>query len=183
MGLDSYFYRITRPVDRTKPHPADLIHNVPVNDDLQELIAQLEDYAYRTDQYFENVLACAIQDYLCKNDSDDPYRNEVSYFRKFHFLNDYFNYTDENYAKDMKITREQCEDLLSRANECINDCLLHCGTYPYDEANCDNIADKHFPSKWHDSTYMKVQCLKSKMQSILDYTDWENEDIVYNADW
>lgn len=189
MGLDAYIYRKIKhnePDVMTADAWASIFANA--SDCLKELFARMSRYADMWNYSFSEVLTTAMREFLDKNEGYDT--DEVVYFRKFHFLNDYFNYTDENYAKDMLVTKEQCIDLRDRAKACLDECnsvpvtlaFNEYDKYGYEDARND-VCNKHFPSEYNDAYYEKVRDLYKAMVDIINNTDWDIEYIVYNADW
>lgn len=179
MGLDAYFYRKIKhdePVGMT----AEAWQNVFANadDDMKDLFERMKNYADTCDYSFAYVIKNAMKEFLNKNECYDT--DEIVYFRKFHFLNDYFNYTDENYAKDMIVTEEQCRYLYEKADACLKACNKV--TLGFSE-KVNDICNKFFLCDYKDATYEKVQALHKAMKDIIENTDWGNEYIVYNADW
>ena len=189
MGLDAYIYRKVKH-DEPASLTAEAWHDIFSNagDHLKDLFKRMSAYADKWNYSFCGVLTTAMQEFLDRNESTDG--DEIVYFRKFHFLNDFFNYTDENYAKDMLVTKEQCIELLDRAKACLDECndvpvtlaFNDYNKYGYEDARND-VCNKHFPSGWDDSYYEKVRDLYKAMTNIINNTDWDNEYIVYNADW
>lgn len=210
MGLDSYFYRHTKVKECDDVLAADMVDIFNSNKKLQKLLMKLKAHCRHKDVPMSDALADSVKDYLNRN--GEGYDDEILYFRKLHFLNDYFNYDDSWYAKDMTITKEQCIDLRDRAKRCLDECEevykksdLYTRVYRvyrvdeplrstrnYERSFDDDtdigkavneICKKHFPSKYSDSCYDKIGHLYQGMNSIIEGTDWENESIIYNADW
>ena len=207
MGLDSYFYRHTKVKECDNVLASDMVDIFNSNQKLQKLLMKLKAHCRQHNESLSDALADSVKDYL--NHNGEGYDDEILYFRKLHFLNDYFNYDDSWYAKDMVITKEQCIDLRDRAKRCLDECEelyrksgiyvriysaaepLH-STRNYERSFDDDtdigkavneICKEHFPSEWNSSCYDKIGHLYQGMNAIIEDTDWENESIIYNADW
>lgn len=123
MGLDVYFIR--KPIHRhaTKSF-TDIAANLHASTN-KDLTTAIEDLHYYTDENhidFEACLADIIMTYLRHN--SNAYRSnvdgeEVAYFRKLWWIVNYFNYRDEDYGKDVEITKSQIEDLVTMSNKLI----------------------------------------------------------------
>jgi hypothetical protein len=207
MGLDAYFYRHTKVLESDIVSDEAILNAYNISDSLKLKLNHLNAYARSKDKYLFECLKDAISEYL--NNHGEGYNDEILYFRKFHYLLDYFNYDDDWYANDMAVTREQCEDLRDRSKMCLEECVRMyeyngCNMYE-DYLNNDSlmqtrnysaytepteltsiitdICNKHFPNKWNDSYYDKVGHLYRGMCSILRETDWDRQEIIFNADW
>ena len=71
---------------------------------------------------FEVCLTNIITAYLRRN--SNAYRSyidgdEVAYFRKLWWIVNHFNYRDEDYGKDIEITKSQSEDLVTMSKKLI----------------------------------------------------------------
>lgn len=108
MGLDVYFYR--------KPKPVEIKSGREILEDTKtsantEWIAELErlkQFADTQGETVENLLVRAIQSFLI---SHDDTKEEVGYFRKFWWIIRYFGYTEDDYAQDRSVTKDQLEEL------------------------------------------------------------------------
>lgn len=207
MGLDVYFYRRTKATENDVVTD-DLLLNVRHSGDkLKAKLNRLNAYAKVHGKSLYECLDEAINDYL--NNYCEGYCNELLYFRKFHYLLDYFKYDDDWYATDMPITKEHCTELRDKAKACLEECekfykerkvyvksyltdsMLHdvCNhersfdDSKYVGCTVDEICNKHFPNSWRDTTYDKVGHLYCGMCSILRETDWDRQEIIFNADW
>lgn len=189
MGLDAYFYRrLKRKKESSVPSSAEWASILANASDItKELLTRMSAYADMYNYSLSEVLNTAMKEFLYRYES---YDDEIVYFRKFHFLNDYFNYTDENYAKDMLVTKDQCIELRDRAKACLDECNSVPATLAFNAYNKhsyedvrNDVCNKHFQSEWGDSYYEKVRDLYKSMTDIINNTDWDIECIVYNADW
>lgn len=211
MGLDAYFYRKPKQTKVLEPITSDMLVDVFQSEHLKKALTELQKWADANDYTLEQALYQAIDDfndYRCDGGWDN--KSEVLYFRKFHYLLDYFEYGDDEYSKDMTITKEQCEELCERAAKCLrdvdkylakqngcaatHDCesgvLLNYAVLGDMKATkriherINEITNEAFPcSGWDDSCLDHVARLFTGMRDILQNTDWETEDIVFNADW
>jgi len=186
MGLDAYFYKVKK--DDNTPVIDDFFKCISCDDELHDLFVKLNKLAIKNDYSFADLLKRAISDYINRNDYDD--KDELMRFRNFHFLNDFFCYDDTWYAKDMPITKDQCITLRDMAKKCIDECdykfyKLSCKCdvcYECDEI--DELCKEHFHTDYKDyNLYNKIKTLYIGMCHLIDETDWDNETIVYNADW
>jgi len=104
----------------------------------------------------------------------------------------------------MIVTKEQCIELRDKAKKCIDEisnvckekdvtiCCYNYGTNTYTtQSHCDidfvdDIIYKYFPCERKPKgvdLYSKILCLHRGMDDLINETDWDNEEIVYNADW
>lgn len=126
MGLDVYFYR--KPLYKTVTKSAfDVLSSINYTDN-EKLVAslrQLNEYCLANWLEFEDTLANAVNAYILnhaengKYSSSDENGENVAYFRKFWWLLERFNYSDENYGKDMQISKEDLEDIVEYARKII----------------------------------------------------------------
>lgn len=120
MGLDAYFYRRTKVTDSDIVTDDTLLNALHASDELKAKLNHLSAYAKLNNKFLFECLTEAISDYLRHN--GEGYDNEILYFRKFHYLLDYFGYSDDWYAKDMTLTKEQCIELMDKAKACLEEC-------------------------------------------------------------
>ena len=190
MGLDAYFYR----EDKTNKEYSIPSINITdlANDDenFKDVLTRLAKLADRYGYSFEEILLKAISEYVNNNDYDD--RDSLMQFRNFHFLNDYFKYDDSWYDKDKIITKDQCVELRDKAKACIEACdnmfyNLRCKTNCEISFDCDAInrlCKEYFPTDYQDvNLYNKIKTLYLGMNQLIKETNWDDEVIVYNADW
>lgn len=107
------------------------------------------------------------------------------YISNFHFLNDFFDYTDDDYGKDKLITKKMCESFITKAEKYFSANRDH-----YNNSNKfltdDNqrpIINCFFPSEYKDSSYDKVVRVYKCLKRFLDKIDWNTQKIVYSAEW
>jgi len=129
MGLDVYFYR--RPFYNITSSSDNFIDNIFNNcdDNLLTSLKQLKELSIRNDTDFNTMLADAINKYIIKEVSptrESDYRlfyddrgEEVAYFRKFWWIINRFNYNDEHYATDMRLTKSDIEDIVEFSRKVI----------------------------------------------------------------
>lgn len=202
MGLDAYFYRRTKVTDSDIVTDDLILNTFQVNGELRTKLNQLKAHAKARNKSLYECLSEAVTDYLNYN----GYSNEILYFRNLYYLLDYFGYGDEWYAKDMTITKEQCIDLRDKAKVCLEDCerlykehgcyvISYLADSPltvtrssYERSSeyssdINEIFNKYFPGSLKDITYDKVGRLYHGMNIILEETDWDKQEIIFNADW
>lgn len=122
MGLDVYFYR--KPINnRVEKQFSSVMHDLynSSNDSLKSMIEEL--YSYTADNHipFESCLTEIIRSFLLRVSYPSSVEDgeEVAYFRKFWWIVNYFDYRDEDYDKDVEVTKSQIEDLLSISRKII----------------------------------------------------------------
>ena len=121
MGLDVYFYskkKIKEGCDNTHI-PSDLNNIIKpenISPELTDMLVKLKLYSDKLGETLEENLRKAILDYLDKyNSFFDLDGDEVAYFRKFWWILDFFNYSDNDYGQDKVVTKEQIIELRNRA--------------------------------------------------------------------
>jgi len=120
MGLDVYFTRKSnhRHVEKSFEEVAAELHS-SANQDLKTALEDLYHYA---GQDFEVCLTDIITSYLRKNSGvhrSSKDGDEMAYFRKFWWIVYHFNYSDEDYGKDVEITKSQIEELVELSKKLI----------------------------------------------------------------
>lgn len=120
MGLDVYFTR--KPIHR---HVSKSLEDIVAGLHSPDLKTAIEDFYYYTTENnidFEEELTEILSTYLCSNSTTyrtDKNGDEVAYFRKLWWIVYHFNYKDEDYGKDVEITRAQIEDLITTSKKLI----------------------------------------------------------------
>ena len=110
MGLDAYFYKKPKQTQETPIEDIVKIISSTANEDLKTQLKKLKYLCNKKEKDFESTLARAIEHYI--DHEDDNSGTELGYFRKFWWLNDeFFHYSDANYAQDMLVTKEQIQEL------------------------------------------------------------------------
>lgn len=181
MGLDAFFYRRTK---RKEISDFDVFKWMSDFDsELNGLLVDLNYVANKKNISLNAALKEAITNYI--TESND---NEILYFRKFHFLNHFLNYDFSWYDKDMEISKDKCIELRDLAKKCLDACETYkkknpsdASEYFYDKICEDNLPDGSAFNDW--SLYTKIQDLYNGMNDIIESTDWNNQIIVYNANW
>lgn len=191
MGLDVYFYckKINQHIDED--------WNITKEDitELNDLLKELKIYSLNNELKFSDCLKNAIKDYLYHNNSDEM--NEVMYFRKFWFILEYFNYTDEDYGTNKLITKEQLENLKSYLEKVLNNVETNY-TENYPKLISSNDSSKDLVNKVFEmkdelcakelnssdyGVFDKTQRLYKGVCSLLQNTDFDSEQVFLNADW
>lgn len=122
MGLDVYFIRksIYKRAQDTSNNVIEKLSCL-TNKNLITAIEDLYNHAVTNNLDFEECLSNAIIEYL--KDNSNTYNeyegNEVAYFRNLWWILNHFNYGDENYGKDVEITKSQVEELVSMSKKLI----------------------------------------------------------------
>lgn len=123
-----------------------------------------------------------IEDYI-SNYNDTSYIDE-EYISNFHFLNDFFDYTDDDYGKEKIITKKMCESFITKAEK-----YFSANKDYYNNSNkflTDNnqrpIINCFFTSEYKDSSHDKVVRVYKCLKGFLDKIDWDNQKIVYSAE-
>lgn len=211
MGLNAYFYKKPKVVEQSEQVTAEILSEAFESKRLKDALTKLQRWATENNHTFEQALYQAVDHFngRCNGWYDDS-RCEVLYFRRFHYLLSFFNYGDEISGKDIVVTREQCEELLKRAEKCLRDVDRYLkkreGVLPKHDSesgvllnytlNTDLKTEKRISShvnkltnlafpctSWEDSYIDHILRLFVGMRDILNDTDWDNYDIVFNADW
>ena len=169
MGLDAYFYR----EDKTNKEYSIPSINITdlANDDenFKDILTRLVKLADRYGYSFEEMFLKAISEYVNNNDYDDSW-----------------------YDKDKIITKDQCVELRDKAKACIEACdnlfyNLRCKANCEISFDCDDInklCKEYFPTDYKDvNLYNKIKTLYLGMNQLIKETNWDDEVIVYNADW
>ncbi len=181
MGFNSYFYRKKKCCN---------LENITTNewdyviDDLDsysnKLINELRLYADNHGCSLKECVFTAIQEFL--NNHYDTQGKLLAYFRKFYFLNEFLSYKGAWYAKDMELSKDACIALCDKAKECLDEC----NSADIDEI--DSICKSYFyieGNNYSQCMYLfdKIKLLFNTMNDAINNTDWDNEVIVYRADW
>lgn len=124
-----------------------------------------------------------IENYI-SNYNDSTCVDE-EYISNFHFLNDFFDYTDDDYGKDKTVTKKMCESFITKAEK-----YFSANRDYYNNSNKfltgDNqrpIINCFFPSEYKDSLHDKVVKVYKCLKRFLDKIDWDTQKIVYSAEW
>ena len=124
-----------------------------------------------------------IESYI-SNYNDTSYVDE-EYISNFHFLNDFFDYTDDDYGKDKTITKKMCASFITKAEKyfsAIRDYYNNSNKFLTDD-NQRPIINCFFPSEYKDSSHDKVVRVYKCLKRFLDKIDCDTQKIVYSAEW
>ena len=191
--------------------------NSSSNTELQQSLMRLKEYTLLSEESLDECLVKAINQFVERYSTyydNDPC--EVAYFRKFWWILEFFGYSDEDYANDKLVTKEQIEEARVLAEKAIKmvlknftdkgyevehspleykgDTLRWSGVKPEYltfknavltdeiESEADIICASIFDCE--DSyLFFKVCELYIQFSKILNETNWDNQQIVLNADW
>lgn len=208
MGLDLYIYSQKKKDDSNKGigllKIKELLEtlNESNNPELIDLLDRLYILSQnRGDSYTEH-LSKALQQYL-ESENYYPKQSELAYFRNVWCLLRYFYYTEDNYAKDKPLSKEQLQELKDHIEKILikacsvvpkmylrneNNSFIPLNDYCYSQKTLDKInsvCQKEFSKEieYKELTYNKLLEIYNKIAEILRYTDFEEEDLVINADW
>lgn len=122
MGLDVYFYR--KPINKNiEKKFSDVMHELSNYSDnsLTNMIEELYSYAADNHISFESCLTEIIRAFLLRVSypSSTEHGEEVAYFRKFWWVVKHLDYRDEDYNKDVEVTKSQVEELVSISRKTI----------------------------------------------------------------
>ena len=120
MGLDVYFNR--KPLHRhIKKSYTDIITEINMSDnkEFKSVIEDLYNYTCSKGMSFERILTDLISNHLSAYADNNSDGEEVAYFRKLWWIIYHFNYKDEDYGKDIEITKSQIEDLVTMSKKLI----------------------------------------------------------------
>ena len=122
MGLDVYFFR--KPIHRKIEKCFNDIISDLLKTDNNELKSAIEDiYTYTVENHisFEEWLNENVRSTLMRFSvpSSTDLGEEVAYFRKLWWIVNYFEYKDDDYDKNVEITKSQIEDLVSMSKKLI----------------------------------------------------------------
>lgn len=177
MGLDSSFSKSVKQNDSFEVNEQLIKSLFSIeNSELVEDLKQLNEIACAEDDSLFRIIHSAFKEYIHKHEVS-VFHEGILYFRNFHFLNDYFDYDDSWYSKDKVVTKEQCIYLRDLAKKCLNSCSRRLSDKEREEG-----CRKYFPCE-DVNLYNKVRDLYYGMCSIINDTNWDREQIIYNADW
>lgn len=157
--------------------------NILNSNRLTSNLNKLNSIAANKEVTLDCLLNNIIENYI-SNYNDSSCVDE-EYISNFHFLNDFFDYTDDDYGKDKLVTKKMCESFITKAEKYFSANRNH-----YNSSNKfltdDNqrpIINCFFPSEYKDSSYDKVVTVYKCLKRFLDKIDWDNQKIVYSAEW
>ena len=159
------------------------LDNILNTNKLKSSLAKLNSIASSKGITLDFLLNNIIENYI-SNYNESSYI-DVEHISNFHFLNDFFDYTDDDYGKDKTITKKTCESFIDKAEK-----YFSANRNYYNNSNAfltDNnqrdIIGCFFPSEYKDSSYDKVVRVYKCLKRFLDKIDWDTQKIVYNAEW
>lgn len=157
--------------------------NILNSNRLKSNLTKLNLIASRKGITLDCLLNNIIEDYIDNYNLSLPVSTE--YISNFHFLNDFFDYTDDDYGKDKVITKEMCESFIIKAEKYFSanrDYYNNSNKFLTDD-NQRSIINCFFPSEYKDSSYDKVVRVYKCLKRFLDKIDWNTQKIVYCAEW
>lgn len=131
------------------------------------------------DFLLNNIIENYISNYNWVSYTDEEY------ISNFHFLNDFFDYTDDDYGKEKTITKKMCGSFITKAENyfsAVRDYYNNSNKFLTD-SNQIPIINCFFPSEYKDSSYDKVVRVYKCLKRFLDKIDWDTQKIVYSAEW
>lgn len=220
MGLDVHFYNRKKVKPENKADDSSLINEVSSlssDSEVFKVIKKLKEYSLLSEVPLSECLIKAINQFLDHDYGfyEDRF-NEVAYFRKFWWVVHFFNYTDNYYAEDKPITKEQLEEAIILAEKTIKMVIKHFTDKGFEIEHTpleysgktsrwggkevdyltfkngvltnemEEEADAICSDVFGDSDaylFTKVCELYVQFSEILKTTDFDNEQIVLNADW
>lgn len=157
--------------------------NIFNNDKMKSNLTKLNSIASYKGITLDCLLNNIIENYISNYNESLCVAEE--YISNFHFLNDFFDYTDDDYGQDKTITKKMCESFITKAENYFSANRDH-----YNNSNKfltdDNqrpIINCFFPSEYKDSSHDKVVRVYKCLKRFLDKIDWNTQKIVYSAEW
>lgn len=152
-------------------------------DKVKSNLTKLNSIASRKGITLDCLLNNILENYISNYNESSCVAEE--YISNFYFLNDFFDYTDDDYGKDKIITKKMCESFITKAEKYFSANRDH-----YNNSNKfladDNqrpIINCFFPSEYKDSSHDKVVRIYKCLKRFLDKIDWNTQKIVYSAEW
>lgn len=198
MGLDAYIY-----IDRSCERRAELreeINNVDVANTLKSIEALLtadtkesKRLSYALGVFIAHFgddatvkLFDAIRDSLDdENIAIDPdciNMEQMAYFRALWFLNSYFDYGNDWYAKNKPVSKQQIETLKSLCDKVVTEVEEEKEKRGHlTNKECGDIARKILDDG--DVWYYEVEQMKDMCEELLNEANWDTDKVYYNADW
>lgn len=159
------------------------LDNILNTDKMKSNLTKLNSIASSKGITLDFLLNNIIENYI--SNYNEPSCVDEEHISNFHFLNDFFDYTDNDYGKDKLVTKKMCESFITKAEKYFSANRNH-----YNNSNKfltdDNqrpIINCFFPSEYKDSSYDKVVAVYKCLKRFLDKIDWDNQKIVYSAEW
>jgi transcriptional regulator with XRE-family HTH domain len=197
VGLDSHFFICSKELETEDISISDISALVENNHELQNSLSKLNAIAKDKNVSLDYLLNTTITDYI---QNYKPNRELIAHFRNFHYLNDFFNYTDAWYNRDKPVTKKQCIELRYKAKKCLDEINLLCNNnhwiayldsvhkcykdvYSDKELNLNIVINKYFIVYKDQDIINKIKELYNILTIIIEDAKWNNEFVVYNADW
>lgn len=159
------------------------LDNIFNTDRMKSNLTKLNSIASRKGITLDCLLNNILENYISNYNESSCVAEE--YISNFHFLNDFFDYTNDDYGKEKLVTKKMCESFITKAENYFSANRAH-----YNDNNkflTDNnqrpIINCFFPSEYKDSSYDKVVRVYKCLKRFLDKIDWDTQKIVYNAEW
>ena len=146
-------------------------------------LAKLNLIASRKGITLDCLLNNILENYI--NNYNESSCVDEEYISNFHFINDFFDYTDDDYGKDKIITKKMCESFITKAENYFSanrDYYNNSNKFLTDDNQMPMI-NCFFPSEYKDSSYDKVVRVYKCLKRFLDKIDWNTQKIVYSAEW
>lgn len=153
------------------------------NSKLKSNLNKLNTIASNKGTTLDSLLNNIIENYI--NNYNESSYISMEYISNFHFLNDFFDYTDDDYGKDKLVTKKMCESFITKAENyfSVNKNYYNNSNRFVTNDNQRSIINCFFPSEYKDSSYDKVVRVYKCLKRFLDEIDWDNQKIVYSAEW
>lgn len=159
------------------------LDNIFNTDRMKSNLIKLNSIALRKGITLDCLLNNILENYINNYNSSSCIDEE--YISNFHFLNDFFDYTDDDYGKDKTITKKMCESFITKVEKYFSanrDYYNNSNKFLTDD-NQKPIINCFFPSEYKDSSHDKIVRIYKCLKRFLDKIDWNTQKIVYNAEW
>lgn len=158
------------------------LDNIFNTDRMKSNLTKLNSIASRKGITLDCLLNNILENYINNYNSSSCIDEE--YISNFHFLNDFFDYTDDDYGKDKTITKKMCESFITKAENYFSANRDHYNnSNKFLTDNNQSIINCFFPSEYKDSSHDKIVRIYKCLKRFLDKIDWNTQKIVYNAEW
>lgn len=159
------------------------LDNIFNTDKIKSNLTKLNLIASRKGITLDCLLNNILENYI-NNYNVSLYLDE-EYISNFHFLNDFFDYTDDDYGKEKPVTKKMCESFITKAENYFsaNQNYYNNSNKFLTDDNQRPIINCFFPSEYKDSSHDKVVRVYKCLKQFLDKIDWDNQKIVYSAEW
>ena len=158
------------------------LDNIFNTDKMKSNLTKLNSIASCKGITLDSLLNNILENYI--NNYNESLYDDVEYISNFHFLNDFFDYTDDDYGKDKTITKKMCESFITKAENYFSANRNHYNSNKFlTDDNQRPIINCFFPSEYKDSSHDKVVRVYKCLKRFLDKIDWNTQKIVYRAEW